>query len=379
MPASSFIFKSPQYNGLSDQQYGFLFLPMMFVSIAIMLSFTSILQRLGRNKIYYLGILGNALYFLGIMSSAWAHGNSTASFAIILSAEFVFGIGYGFLTPMLNILTIELAPERRDSGLTILHAFFGAGAATSPLLVSFFAERHQWAIGVFICFLILTLLAILSFAARVCVSEKLFKYEAKRTQSVALPFQAKLFLVAIAIYGIVEAIIGNWSTPYLTTVKNHSTAIASNALSLFWVCVMLGRVATSLLARKISVESIFRFSPVIIAAGFVFILIAKSSTALYAAYILTGLGCANFFPLSISISTQMHDSWRESLSSLAVMALMIGAGLGSFFIGVFRDSNWIHLNHAFQFAIACAVFLFALLFFLLPKEKSSLNLKNIPL
>ena len=359
IPASSFIFKSPDANGITDRQYGLLFLPMVAGTIAAAVFFKAIARRFGDGKIYYAGFLANAFYLVILRFVEKAAGRNLLSFGLLLGANLFLGIGFGLLVSVLNLLCVELFTRNRDSILTGLHSFLGIGAAAAPLLVGFFYARGTWTQGLLVVFGGLALLLLLSAAlgaARLTGGECAGETASPAAFSLPpLPLGAWMFLVTIFFYGIAESIIGNWSSIYLHREKGFSIQTASLALSTFWLFVTVGRLLTAFLAIKIDARHLYRFSPVFMALSLLAIILTRAESRILFFYVAAGLACSCFFPFSISLSTRYFNAWRGRLSSMAVAALMLGAGVGSSAVGFLRDRKVINLSQAFLAAAACAV------------------------
>jgi FHS family glucose/mannose:H+ symporter-like MFS transporter len=359
VPAASFIFKSPARHGLTDQQYGMLFLPMISGAILATVFFKKILTQLREEKLFYLGFLSN-IFYLGILFMAeHASRGREAAFFLLLAANLFLGLGFGLLVSVLNLLVVELFPRKRDSIVTGLHAFLGIGASVAPLLANFFYSRNFWTGGLLLSLAVVCFFALVSFllrAAQVPVESRPKGHEKVRNRSYRthLPGGILLFLLTIFFYGIAESIIGNWSTVYLMEEKAFSVQTVSLALSTFWLFMTLGRLIATLVVIKFDPRYLYRFSPFLVMLSLAAIILTCAESRILFFYVAVGIGCSYFFPFSISLSTQYFDAWRERLSSLAIAALMLGVGIGSSMTGLLYNSGLIHLSHAFMTAVGCS-------------------------
>jgi MFS family permease len=361
IPASSFIIKSPDASGITDQQYGLLFLPMISAAILATFFLDRVVRRMGRRKVFYAAITCVLAYHLGLAGLTRTVGNNLQSFMLLLGAELALGAGFGSLLAILNLLVVELFPEHRDPALTGLHGFLGVGCALSPLVVSFYYERGIWQQSVWMTFGVLAVFALAAVAGRAVPPEDRSHpdefHPIHLKGAGPLPLGARLFLAASVCYGMAESIIGNWTILFLTEEKTFSLQTASVCLSLFWTFVTVGRVLAAFLTLKVEARFLHRISPVLTLAGLLLVLGTASEIWIPLPYIVVGLGCSYFFPLNISLATQYHDRWREVLSALSVTGLMLGVGLGSTVVGFLRDWHVINLQFAFGMATGCAVVL----------------------
>ncbi len=370
LPAASFIFKTPEMNGISDQQYGLSFFPMNLTAIIAALNFRQLLKQTGPGAVFYAGIFCHAIFLILVGGMGFTIGNNGSSFFLLLTANLFLGAGFGLLTSILNVFIVDLYPERRDTFVTGLHGCLGIGAALAPLAVNFFHEKGSWVESVYWSLAVLILLFIAahrthaSFLGRKAEKEMV----AHLKDPTPLSWGAKLFILTVVFYGVTEAIIGNWSAVYLTQEKGFSSRTAFFALSFFWTFMTVGRIGATFLTLRVDARTLYRFSPFLILAGLWLITWIHAESRILTAYLVVGLGCSCFFPLTISLSTEYFDEWRETLPPLIVAGLMLGVFLGSFLIGFLRDHGLIALNQAFLIASA-SVALVGILAFLLTFRK----------
>lgn len=358
IPASSFIFKSMTAAGITDQQYGLLFLPQITAAAAASVFFKNLLNKSSTEKIFYAGLLCNFSHLLLLAFASTMTNDAQNLFLILMTCNLFLGAGFGLLVGVLNLMTVEFFSKNRDRVLTGLHASLGIGAALSPLLVNFFFERELWIWSVLVClsYSIVIFLASLTLRpAQMVIEGRPNAFSEDKPASLQMPSGAKLFLLTIVVYGIAEAILGNWTTIYLNQEKGFSVRTASAALSAFWLSLTVGRILASFLTIRIDARILYRISPALIAVSLFAIITAKAESQIVPLYILAGLGCSYFFPISISLATQYFEAWREKISTLSVAALMLGVGIGSSFIGFLKNSMVIGLNQAFMIAALCAV------------------------
>ncbi len=348
-PASSMLFKMPPY-GMTDGQYGVVFLPMIFSILVVTMTFKRIHRLLGEEKVFFASLASHA-FFLGVLSLAWfLGGGSEVTFRLLLVSNFFLGIGFGLLIAVLNLLCVELFPRQRDSVVSGLHALLGLGAALSPLAVDSFSKSGRW---LYVPALYASLLAgvtLLSWCGRAArETGASMGRDSSLPQKGAgkLPLPAALFLAALFFYGMVEGTLGNWSGIYLTQEKGFSQTTAALSLSVFWFFMTGGRLFASFISLRMDARILYRVSPFLIILSIAGILWNREESRVLPLYVLAGAGCSYFFPLSISLSTRYFDSWRELLSSLTVAGLMLGVGFGNSLTGFLRGRGFLNLEQVF--------------------------------
>jgi MFS family permease len=362
LPAASVILQSSRYNSLSGQQYGLTFLPLIVMTILATAVFPYWLHRLGERKIFFIGVVCD-FCFLSLVLLAGKLTSPEPSFMVLLAANVFLGAGFGFLVSVLNVLLVELYPEHCDASLAGLHGFLGIGCSVSPLLVEFFYQSFHWS-G--IVFLIASGLVVSSgVASVVAVFEPAGGIRRERKDELfgvpkSWPRMIVLILVTLAIYGMAESLLGNWSPVFLVSEKYLPAHSGAVCLALFWGSVTAGRLLTSVLMIRFDSRLFYRLAPVILFAGLLLILSIRTAQDVYAAFILAGLGCSCIYPISVSLGIQAHPGWRDALSGFGIGALMAGVFIGSTVTGFLRESGLIHLYQAFIVAAVCAVMMFLL-------------------
>jgi fucose permease len=149
--------------------------------------------------------------------------------------------------------------------------------------------------------------------------------------------------------------MGNWSPVYLAAEKGFSLSVGAVCLSLFWFSLTAGRLAVSLATLRFDARVFYRVLPFFLFAGLFLLIRTPSESAVWGVYVLIGLGCSAFYPLSVSIAVGYEPAWREVISSVSLGALIAGVGLGSCVTGFLRQYGITNLEEIFYAAAGCAV------------------------
>ncbi len=369
IPAASTIFKSPEQNAISDIQYGFLAFPMIIVGILSTLFLKQMIGLLGRRKIFGIGCFANAAYMLFGSATYFTKGDGETSFLLFMAGNLMLGLGFGFLVSILNIYTAEVNPKKSDALLAGLHSFLGIGAGFSPQLVSYAYGLGHWQLagifGAILCTLILVSIPFVLPLASENMSKNIAVDDTKSSRSDSrLPWGAYAFLFLIFLYAIVETTVGFWTVDYLSIEKKLDLETSLQALSVFWIAITGGRIFSSLFTLKFDGWYLYLVSPIVIFFA-IFLLIPAANNIVLSIYILLGLGCSYFFPLSISLSVRTYRPWQEKISGLSVAALMGGIGIGNFFVGYLKNHGYISLSMAFESStiVSLAILVIAVLLF----------------
>ena len=364
IPAASPIFKTVEQNAITDDQYGQLLLPMIATATVATTLLKQIIAVLGKRGVHYLGIIFNIAYMLLTATTYFTKGDTNSSFLLLMVANLMLGAGLGLTVSVLNIVTVEIQPQKSNALLTGLHGCFGIGSAISPLLVSMCKQAGQWQLAPVLAAIAFTVLLIFVYIIdnNNNATPSIKSFSTSQAQD-GLPVFAWCFLLVIFLYSLIETSIAYWTSDYLHFERQLSLKRSSEALSIFWAMVTIGRLLASLLTLKLNGWYLYLLSPLLVFISLV-LLISAEATSLPLVYVCIGLSCSYFFPLSVSLIGQSFPAWQEKLYSLAVTALIIGIGVGNFGIGYLKDNNDISLSDAFVIAAILALLLLGSVFWL---------------
>jgi fucose permease len=296
-PASSTALKD--MHGFTDAQYGAIFLPQVAFAVVGAVGGGALARLMGLKALLWLSLLIVGLSQLLLAATTLLTPSS--AFAVIPAGTACLGLGFGLSGAPLNSYPPRFFPAKRDTALVALHTALGLGLAAGPLLVG-------WAIAVggWVAFPSLLLAASLTLMAIVMWlrwpdAEQLVAAAEKLTTAAGVEVQRPLtsasfwiFFVIAILYAFAEGTFYNWAVIYLQESKGLPMAVAAASLSAFWVAMVAGRFA------------------------------------------LSGLACSAFFPLAIGLISIRFDQHVAWVSSMMIAALMVGVGLGAFFIGLLR-------------------------------------------
>lgn len=371
IPAASFILKQEPFGSLSEHQYGGSFLPMNLSAVLVTVFFRAFLRRFGRQTLLAAGLAAHGVYAGALGAAALAGPSNAAVFFWLLLANLSLGIGFGLLISTANLAMVELHSEERDIYLMGLHGLLGVGAALAPAAVEFFFSRGLWRYShaaYLIFWAALMASALILRPADYRLTGPGEAPEARGGGIFSLPPGAWFFLAAIFVYGIAESIAGNWASLFLTIDKQFTFRTAARSLSAFWISLTLGRILAALAATRVDARLLYRLSPVVMTAALIFLLRLRQEFLAVPVYALLGLGCSYFFPLSVGLSTQYHNRWRDELSSLGIGAIMAGVSFGTTLMGLLQGQKIIRIGQTFGLACACSALL-TLISFALTRKK----------
>jgi fucose permease len=331
-PASSGVLK--QMDGLSDSQYGAIFLPQVACAIVGALAGGALVNRLGLARIFIVTLAANGLSQLLLALSA---GVSTGlAYPMILLGTAALGLGFGLGGGPLNSYPRLLFPTRGGSALLALHSVEGIGLSLGPLLVGFLTVRGYWLgfpVGLTIaCGALLLLSMRIRFPADTAAPAA---STAAANPTVAPEFW--LFLGIAVVYAFAEGSFSNWAVIYVHEARGLSADIATSALAAFWAALVAGRLLTAGLLLRMPPVVPWALLPLVMIAAFLCLPLVATPTAAILGFALAGLGCSAFFPLTVAMASTCFPQSVAFIASMLTAALMAGVGLASFVIGGLRE------------------------------------------
>jgi fucose permease len=265
-------------------------------------------RAMHRSGVGRLLAVSTALAAVGV--AAYAVSPNVALFA---SAALVVGWGSGAVDTGLNTYAAEHFAARH---MAWLHAAYSAGAALGAATMTLFVgERAGWRYGYGVVASVLVALAVAfslttgrwsrngvtahahpaSAAVNGAARRALTTVEALRVGSVRL--QALIFFV----YSGVELGVGHWSYTILTQARGIEPRRAALMVSVYWICLFLGRVLSGFIVERVGNPRLVRVGTVAASLGgaaFAVRTLPPTLTAL--ALALLGLAVSPIYPSLMS-------------------------------------------------------------------------------
>jgi len=324
-------------KGLSDGEYGFIFIPQLITAIIGSILGGSISRRAGLKNLMLIMLLLIGLSQLSFLVAVNYLTSGTLFYGTILSTS-LFGLGFGFSAAPLNTYPGLLFPKTKESALVALHTILGGGLALGPLIVGTLINNNFWVGYPGLIITIAVFLMIASKANNLPEMNKPSVGASENTEvSVAKHPVMILFAIVTIMYSFAEGTFANWAVVFLNEQKGIPLVSASGALSIFWASLAGGRLITSILLLRIPSKSIWLALPIFIGIVFLIMPLVNSAFTGILFFALAGLACSAFFPITMDLATKYFKSNAALASSIMTAALMFGVGVGSFLIGALRS------------------------------------------
>lgn len=252
------------------------------------------IARFGTGRIAFFSVLSTALALGGFSLSG--------SFFWLLVMAVPLGLGAGAVDAGLNNF---VALHYKARHMNFLHCFWGIGAMSGPLVMSFWlSQSGQWRLGYrtvsavqFVLVLVLGL------------SLPLWKRLETRGPEEGVPEQklignraalrlpgVKTALAAFFCYCSLEIATGLWASSYLVECRGVPADDAAMLTSLFYGGIMSGRLLSGLLSGKLPNRVLIRSGQGLCVVGALLMLLPLPLPATVSGLVLFGLGCAPLYP-----------------------------------------------------------------------------------
>lgn len=265
-----------------------------------------LIRRFGTGKLTAFSVLATAGGLLAF--SAAPH------FIWLLVAAIPLGLGAGAVDAGLNDY---VARHYEAHHMNWLHSFWGVGALTSPLIMSYvLTQNDSWRKGYLIVSIIQFVLVLILFLTLPMWRKRESRLSVQATPEESTLEEVRFFQfiqskkVRAALYGFflyigVEATVGLWSSSYLIQAKGIDSAKAALAVSGFFGFIMFGRLISGFVSMRLTNRQLIRYGQFLIIAGGLILFISTSYPFLLIGICFVGFGCAPIFP------AMLHDTPRR--------------------------------------------------------------------
>jgi Fucose permease len=253
----------------------------------------------------------------------------------------IAGLGAGAIDAGLNTFA---ATEFSARMVNWLHACYGIGAATGPVIMtSVLAARHPWQRGYQIVGGWQLLLAICFVLTRRwwpkqnATDETSASVKIKAASSLStlrLPV-VWLSTAVFFVYTGIEAAAGTWAYTLFTESRGVSMITAGAWVSIYWGSLTVGRLLSGIIVAFVPVRLLLRYSIIAVAVGAALVWINVTTLLSFLGLGLMGLASAPVFP-SLIASTPMRigEAHTSSAIGFQISAAVLGQSLLPGLVGV---------------------------------------------
>ncbi|MFE7083365.1 MFS transporter [Priestia megaterium] len=267
-------------------------------------------------------------------------------FKWIIFFNFLNGVGVASLEMVVATLMMELFSGRRAVVMSYLEVSFGTGALLMPLVSSLFIKLDNWRYsflftGILAIIMILAC-KILAFNKNNIAKENHKPLDANSSASPVLVQHKKwvllvLFSSMIFMYAGIESSLNNFLPSIFITYIDTIPSYASLSIGVFWVTMLIGRLATGWIIRKITYERYLLFSIVGTLISLVFFIIFNSIMTAYSLLLLLGLTMSGIYSITMVYANHTIEGENRLVTSFITGFSGLGGAIFPLTVGFTMD------------------------------------------
>lgn len=257
---------------------------------------------------------------------------------IFLYILFVFlGIGRGSVSIFNNTVVNEYS-NGSNAALNFLHMSFAIGAFLAPFLTSLYIKMgFTWRHIVYTIIGLLIIALLLLF--QISIEDNKTGVEKQKGEEKNLYFKNFDFYViglVLFFYLGLENCVNGWFVTYFKSTGIMSDMYATNLVSITWVAVMIGRLVTASLSKKINKKTLILINCIFTAIFFILLVATKNITVISISIAMLGFFFAGIYPTCIANAGTIIKGSSSGMSMLLAIAALGGIVFPKI-IGVIAD------------------------------------------
>lgn len=356
-PAASSIFTGADGFGFDSIRYGTMFVPEVGLAILASGLAPKLARQWGLRPVLLAGFAADIVAMALLALSRLLLGQPDTAFGVLLIATSALGLGFGATVMALNTYAETFFPQSTDRAVLALNALLGLGTALAPVLVAtVVAVGAWWLLPVAVaCVLALICSMALTQPLRAISPPTAGRSGPTSIDWRSLPRRFWLYTTLVFLYGIVEALNGNWATLYLSGERGVSPQGASLALTAFWAMVTIGRVLIAAIAQRATESKVYVGLAIFLAIALQLAARVHGEADGITVFAMAGLACSAILPLSISFGGDEFPSLSALVAGELIAFYQLGFGVAAFGTGPLKDLAGLALSTIFSAGSVIAV------------------------
>lgn len=255
---------------------------------------------------------------------------------VIFIAFLLAGIGRGSVS-IINNAVVSDNTEGKAAPLNLLHMVFAIGAFLAPFFMSLcIGAGFNWKVVVY-AIIVLTICSTLGYAWMTIDYDEVRK-KGNGTKDFGFLKSIDFYVVALllfAYYGV-ENCVNGWFVTYFRNMGIMSEELATNMVSITWVMVMLGRLATAALSTKVEKNKLIFVNCIFTAVFFVMMISTQQVAVIVVSLIGLGFFMAGLYPTCISSVGRVLKGNTTGMS-LFLALIALGGIITPQLVGIMAD------------------------------------------
>ena len=312
--------------GIDKAQAGSLFLLMTFGILAGSLVFGPMVDRYGYKGML---LLATALIALGLEGIAYA-----SSLGFLRIAIAMIGFGGGIVNGGTNALVADISAEERGANLNLLGVFFGIGAVGVPFVLATLSSQFEHAtliaaVGAMVLIPFL-LIAVTPFPA----PKQIQGFPIAAAGKIARDPLLLLMGFMLFLESGMEITVGGWTSTFVNEELALDSHRALIVLSLYWLGMMLARLALGTVLRNVSPVKAMYTCIVFGLVGAFALLTTENAHIAGVSVFMLGIGFAATFPTVLGFVGGRYAELSGTAFSLVIAMALCGGMLLPWLAGV---------------------------------------------
>jgi fucose permease len=305
--------------GMDKSAAGALFVLMSFGILVGSVVFGPIVDLRGYKRVL---VVAAAFIALGLAGIAFAPTLAWLRIAIIL-----VGLGGGVINGGTNALVADVSAGERSAGLSLLGVFFGVGAVGVPFVLALLLGRFSYST-------LIAAVALLVLVPLVVTAATSFPAP-KQAQGFPLADAGRLIrdpvllLMGMMLFleSGMEITVGGWTATYFQEELGLGGQRALVFLSLYWLGMMLVRLALGWLLRRASPARVLMGCLGVALVGAFLLIGTESVTSAGAGVFLIGCGFAATYPVVLGFVGDRYEQLSGTAFSVVIVMALVGGML----------------------------------------------------
>ncbi len=303
--------------------------------------------------------LKSVILLAGFFLAVGVSGYSAVSSApLLFMFIFIVGMGLGALELGPNAIIVSLHHERKGLYLNLMSVLHGLGSLLAPLFAGWLLSLSiSWRVVYRWDLVLVALFAIIFLFLRFPKSEEKSQIDFRHIPQIAFKGDLPWFYAAICFYVAAEIGMGSWLVTFLQEIRGVSVTASSQALSLFFAMIMVGRLVGGFFVQRIGYLRSILFMTL---GGLVFLTLglfgAKETFFLLP---LTGFFLSIIFPTITAAVSDIHTENGNTILGTLFTFAGLGGLVGPWLIGwgsdLFGLQSGLSLNIVFMMILLGAV------------------------
>lgn len=246
----------------------------------------------------------------------------------------MMGIGRGSISIVSNTVTNDLSDNKQKS-MNILHTIWAIGAFISSFVIVGL-KRIGFSFDNIMVFMIVVTSIMWGMYATIDYDFEQLPMKEDQESDKKLDFYFATIAFVMFFYVGVENTINGWFMTYLQDMEIISESIAAFIVSFTWLMIMIGRMFTAYMSKKINGTKMVFIYTIGAALMFFLLLLSKNATLVTVSVLALGLFLSGIYPTSISNASSYVTGSQKKLAVLLTSAA-VGGMITPQLIGIIAD------------------------------------------